>query len=640
MQMPLHGAGAVVAARTAATRCGLGFARLSPLVPLVLLYLACLPSTVQDLDTGELVANAWQLAVVHPPGMPLFIWLQHGVTHLVPWGSVFWRACLSNVGLAGVTLACILWLACADSSEAEPGDAVGAPAWAAWSLVLAPLALSRLFWGYTVRPDVFMANGCILALLLAGHLFGPVGPRRALGLSLGLALGAGFHQSIVFAAPLVLHAHWEARAWRTAGASALGAAAILAASHLSLLWMHPDAADAWGQLQTTGDVLDHLLRRAYGTLQLDGHGTASPWGRNLLALGRALWTSMPIALGLALAPLLPGAGWTSMSAPAWRRYVLAWGTCLAYVLVFFALANADSPRVLERFFLFPMVMLAGLAAASLRALRPSRRRLLLPLGLAASLLSLSHLPQALEENQLAQDTIIEDYARNLLEMLPADGRSVLLVDGDSRIYALRYVQSVLQVRPDVLVLNLGDLFTGPRQAKVLRQRPGLVIDRPPPGSARSLDPIAHLVRRNSPGQRFYAAGTVAAPGLRQIHMGLGRRLSLGAEADGVDLASAARLHWRTEADVLAPTEAISERSILFAEYAYVHLKAAELADGSLAVAEQLQQAVDRVPYCYVALRDLCRLRARDAAEQRACLQAVDLQQAGAPDLFTSSQVPG
>jgi hypothetical protein len=60
------------------------------------LYCACLPRTVQTLDTGELVAAAWKLTVAHPPGYPLFVWLQHGFMKLCPWGSVFHRAALAN----------------------------------------------------------------------------------------------------------------------------------------------------------------------------------------------------------------------------------------------------------------------------------------------------------------------------------------------------------------------------------------------------------------------------------------------------------------------------------------------------------------------------------------------------------------
>src|SRR5437868_11212825 len=60
-------------------------------------YFRALPSTVQMGDTGELVAAAEKLLVVHPPGYPLWIWLQHFFLQWTDGASVFFRASLLNM---------------------------------------------------------------------------------------------------------------------------------------------------------------------------------------------------------------------------------------------------------------------------------------------------------------------------------------------------------------------------------------------------------------------------------------------------------------------------------------------------------------------------------------------------------------
>src|SRR4051812_10710784 len=74
------------------------------LAVLGLFYLSHLPRFVQGGDTGELVAASYRLYVPHPPGYPLWIWLQHFFTHFFPFSTVFWRASLLSSFFAWITL--------------------------------------------------------------------------------------------------------------------------------------------------------------------------------------------------------------------------------------------------------------------------------------------------------------------------------------------------------------------------------------------------------------------------------------------------------------------------------------------------------------------------------------------------------
>ena len=48
--------------------------------------------------SGELVAQSCVLGVAHPPGYPLFIFLNAAAMRIIPYGSPAWRANLLNAG--------------------------------------------------------------------------------------------------------------------------------------------------------------------------------------------------------------------------------------------------------------------------------------------------------------------------------------------------------------------------------------------------------------------------------------------------------------------------------------------------------------------------------------------------------------
>src|SRR5688572_5797567 len=79
------------------------------LLPIAGVYFLSLPEFIQGGDTAELVAAGYQRLVAHPPGYPIWIWLQYVWTHLLQFGSIFWRASLLNSVFALVTLGILGW---------------------------------------------------------------------------------------------------------------------------------------------------------------------------------------------------------------------------------------------------------------------------------------------------------------------------------------------------------------------------------------------------------------------------------------------------------------------------------------------------------------------------------------------------
>ena len=108
--LTVNNLGRIVSVDDASGSAGCGFAgsiragrrnsRFSALLPALALagYLACLPSTVQWGDSGELAYAAANLTVAHPPGYPLFCsFLGHAFSQPhVRLGTVFWRLSASQ----------------------------------------------------------------------------------------------------------------------------------------------------------------------------------------------------------------------------------------------------------------------------------------------------------------------------------------------------------------------------------------------------------------------------------------------------------------------------------------------------------------------------------------------------------------
>ncbi|HSI03280.1 MAG TPA: DUF2723 domain-containing protein, partial [Myxococcota bacterium] len=182
------------------------------------LYCVSLPSTVQTLDTGEVVAAAWKLTLAHPPGYPLFVWLQHAFMKLCPWGSVFHRAALGNALCALATMALLLRIA---------------RSWIAVALVAA-VGTTSLVWRYAVLPDVFGLHLLLTMALVTLALDGP-SRFRVWGAAIAFGLGAANHQSIIFLLPLLLVVALEEPSRARAGMALAAGCAITVGLYASLL---------------------------------------------------------------------------------------------------------------------------------------------------------------------------------------------------------------------------------------------------------------------------------------------------------------------------------------------------------------------------------------------------------------------
>lgn len=577
------------------------------LLPIAVLYVFSLPHTVQNLDSGELAASAWNLAVPHPPGYPLHVWLHWAFVRILPWGSVYHRAAFATSLLMLTALAFLLKLA---------------RDWLGVALVAAFSTLPVVFL-YAVLPDVFALH-CAVSAALIYLTFQAPSARRTWFACAVFGLGAANHQTTIFLSPLlILILKEERRPLDRFGGLALGASVAILA-YLSLLLMNNEHVYSWRHLQTTTDVLKHFLRADYGSFSLS-HAAAK-----LIGVQTAL-TSI-LAPFAAVCVLLIGVAlphafgrWSDRSTRAWFA-VLA---CLAsYVVILFPLLRvpdeAAAPAVLERFLIAPLLLLAALAITSAREHVLLRASLRMGLVAVVALTALTQVAIA-DTPALRNDTVIEDYARNLLTSAKHPTKNAILIArSDTQVYALRYVQAIEPSFEKVFVVPHG-LMADPENLSRLRLSLPRLYDAFEGGNAEQRDVMTDFALPNS--QRYAVTHVLpyTSPTVHTTFLSLGRRIEPG-HGSSVDC-DTSRFHpappvYRRDSPWYVESKA------LYAEYAICDLaRAKELASaGDRASAKASALAgLDVVPYCIPCKRNVCALTDEPSARAECNREADDLE---------------
>src|SRR6266404_5390055 len=254
---------------------------LAIVVGVLALYVRTAARDITFGDAPELTGAAIALGVAHPPGYPVWTILGHLFT-LLPLGPLPFRVALLSA-VAGAACAGVVYLVALR---------VGASAWAAAAAAIA-FALSPLVWTWSIVPEVFPLNDFLAALLIfliwSWHERPERTPLLAAAALVG-GIGMANQQTIVLLAPACLYLLWRRRdVLRQRPRALLVAAAAFIAGLAPYLYL-PLAAAArpawsWGDISSLGDVIDHVLRRGYGTISLlGGPGSAGDVPRAIFAL--------------------------------------------------------------------------------------------------------------------------------------------------------------------------------------------------------------------------------------------------------------------------------------------------------------------------------------------------------------------
>ena len=405
-----------------------------------LVYALTVQPGVPGGDAPEIITAALTGGVAHPPGYPLYSLLLRAVFLLplpVALGANLLSALLAALSGAAVAAVVVhqtgrMWVGV--------GTAVCA-------------GLAPRVWTYATGAEVFALNLalCATALLLASRAW--LAPRRAemagVGLLIGLAL-SNHHTSALVLVPVVtaLLVHTGNRRWTAI--TVAGLAVGLLPYALLPLWAHNASAMSWGDASSLRGLWDHVLRREYGTFQLqqDAARPAGPWGSMAWQAADAWRQTLgggAVAMGVAT-------GWALWRKDGWTKAVAA--GLLLHLGVFHALNNMpqDLPllkAVQARFFLLPLMwgwVLVGVWMGSLQGKRV-RRVGTAALGALALALAMTGWPAA----QAARSHVVELYGSELLRVMPP--RALAFTRGDLITGTMRYLQSAMHMRDDVAVVD-------------------------------------------------------------------------------------------------------------------------------------------------------------------------------------------
>ena len=407
-------------------------------------YATTAARTAQGGDTTEFAWLAYAGGVAHPPGYPLYSLVVRLFAHL-PFESQYFRIALASALFGAATVALVQHLG---------ARLTGRP----WLALLASLvfALSSPQWKLAGVPEVFTMNAMMaLVVALCSIRLAESTPeqlrRRAFVLGLTFGLGLSNHHTLILCAPLPLVALVAvarrmsvASAWRAFVRATLGGLVGLTPYLVLLIAARvagPEAL-AWGDTRTLSSLLDHFLRREYGTFRLySGPGQEVNPGRSIAVFATHLTSSFAYAFAAV------GVAGLVVALRRYRVKAIALASALfCSSVVFLAIQNipAIGDHVVARFHLLPMALFApfvvvGLVWVSERAKKPALLLVLLGIALNAR--------QHFQRANWRADTAVERMVMGLVEpLLP---NAIVIGAGDHMLFTAGWVTQVLRVRPDV-----------------------------------------------------------------------------------------------------------------------------------------------------------------------------------------------
>jgi hypothetical protein len=383
------------------------------------LYVATACRTLYVGDAPEFATSGAVWGVPHPPGYPLHTLLEGIFVRVLRVGSMALRANLFSSLCAAIAVALAYRIA---------RRFVSLPSALAAALCLANGAT---FWSQAVVAEVYaldlvLAAASWLALLV--WLESPTRKRAALaGLLAGLWIG---HRppNLVYAAVIAIVAIVAQRRVKRPIAQLWPALAAGAASGLVYLYL-PIAAHGHPALDLGDPETPHRFWRVVSAEIYRGHFSTVDWERSA-----RFFPMLPAELGVGA--LAAPFGLFALG----RRRALPILVCVAACL---AIVARHAILDLAPWYLPAIAVLVPASAVGFERL-PSKLRWL------AVALALVGLPWHFGANNLRRATLVDDWGSDALAAAPPG--ALVLASGDTSVTALRYLQAVEHVRPDVAVV--------------------------------------------------------------------------------------------------------------------------------------------------------------------------------------------
>ena len=553
------------------------------------LYFYCLPVTVQGGDTGEMATNPYYFRLTHPPGFPVYFWIQRLFTHAFPFFSLFKRSAFFSLLTA---LVCFHGL----FKNSRPKDflQIGLTI-----LVVFGFATTHLVWKFSVLPEVFLPLLALSSFTVYYCL-----EKQFFAATVCWVLALGVHPIALFLAPLWLSGFLKTKTWKGLLAVTLG----VTTCYLSLLLIRGTGLYAWTNITSSGEFLRYVLRSDYGTMKLSPEASGFFFFDNLYFFcHRSALFLFPVAITLALA-----------GKSIWRNNRILLLTLAIYLFIFFSLANMSQQflagETVARFHLLPLLLAAILAIRALPEIIEKKRKVLLLVVYAVT--ALCQVVLFFPENNFSQRHVVQEYAENLLRGFHENKEcSLLFTKSDAAFVALNYVQSNLGLAPQVKVIANG--FLGLESYRQMLSKEGIKFS----GADGVPEIISEdILKPNLPRCEIISEYYDNTTDLQVTVLPLGRAISLG---NG--------LHWSHDPVFRPhyepqPTLFYDIEKRMYARYADFYLAQSIFAinRNQLAVAKSaLLQALQVVPDCKFAWIQLCNLeRAEGISQPVSCEQSL------------------
>lgn len=578
------------------------------LFAILLIYIGHAPFSVQTGDSGELSAAAYRLLVAHPPGYPLWVWVNHLWISVVSISTVFFSFSLLNILIALSTLLLI-------------GRQITDPFVRIFAVLT--LGLSPIFWRYSELPEVFIPHIfiCISVIVLGiskkniAHKNIPV---AAVFMPIVFSLGVAHHHTIIFLLPLVAWVCWQQKKQIALYLSILLGIILCVGLYSSLVFMHPEHIYSWRTLASATDIWNHFLRKDFGTFTLQRTESLNYlselmpfyFHRILVSTWPILLTSV-VSIGICL---------KNKSTIVWRTYQTYLVICiLAYSFIFVPLTKTLPvnffAEVTERFFIMPIALIiltfGAFISDNFKISSPQRKLAVLSMTFIS--VSFFYFTSS-RHNDFSDNTIIGDYASNILNVAAEFNKPLLLITNDTEFFSVRYTQLVENVQPQILVGSKNFFMTDWFLVKATKHLPDLKFDLERVMREQATYTVNDLIIPNEGNYTFITDEDEYPPEFVKITaLPIGFILSKGAGITFLNTKFTPQ--FRSDISILTTSlyRFDSYRNI-FSKYAYYFIiqgiTAAKLGEKHKAI-DFFERALGIFPINIQALENLCKLKTEE-----------------------------
>jgi len=422
-------------------------------LPAFCLYLATLSPTVTAEDSGELITAAYTLGIAHPPGYPLWCMLGKLFTY-IPFGTVAWRVNLLSAVLGAGAIG-VLSLITFRFTRSFCLSLIGALLY----------AVTGDFWSQCVITEVYTLTILFVLLLIFLVLrYEDTWKRRwlyvaafVLGLSLTSHSTLGPLAVVFFGWVFVRHLSlWK----KPVTLANLLAAFLLGFAVVLYLPIRSSAEPVmnWGNPESLSSAIDHFFRRQYTD-------TSVPRERTVLGQATLIWRFLdvyaaqftPVIAALAVIGIFEN---LRRERSSLILFAILFGmTSYGFIWLLNYPPDRENLYLTRVFFLPAHAVSAIWITMALQAIVEwlSKRfsEVPRPLKLSRAIVgtSIVLLPAIFHfaSNDLHDDYLAEDWGRNILESLKPD--AIIIPSADHSTFPLIYLQTVEEVRPDVIIAD-------------------------------------------------------------------------------------------------------------------------------------------------------------------------------------------